>query len=174
MIKAVGAAEGEILRVESTLLTKGSFVKIQPCSLDFLDITDPKAVQVAIIWRLGAVFTALASHSLENALRHFSALTQGDTIAIHYNDRQYDLLLLETHPGSEAISIHETDLEVMACGDGKLGARSCLSGCAGRLCSAARLRRACVYEAAKEHCKRAPVLSCVVLHANRVILPVLV
>lgn len=93
MMKSLKASEGDILTLESSFLSKGHFIKVQPQSMDFLDITDPRAV-------------------LENALRHFSALTLGDKIAIYYNDKIYELLVLETKPNSNAIEIHETDLEV--------------------------------------------------------------
>lgn len=46
------------------------------------------------------------------ALRNFAALTQGDIIEISYNSIVFDLLVMETHPGGEGISIIDTDLEV--------------------------------------------------------------
>ncbi len=84
---------GELLHIKSTSLPLGKFVKIQPQSTDFLDITDPKAV-------------------LEQALRNFSTLTQGDIITIKYNHKLYDIQVLETKPEGKGISIVETDLEV--------------------------------------------------------------
>ncbi|EDO26153.1 predicted protein, partial [Nematostella vectensis] len=60
--------EGGLLQVESASLPVASFAKFQPQSVDFLDITNPKAV-------------------LENALRSFACLTTGDIIAIKYNDK---------------------------------------------------------------------------------------
>lgn len=50
--------------------------------------------------------------SLEQALRNFSALTQGDIIEISYNTIVFGLLVMETHPGGEGISVLDTDLEV--------------------------------------------------------------
>src|ERR1700722_3758366 len=50
--------------------------------------------------------------SLEQALRNFSALTQGDIIEISYNSIIFGLLVMETKPGGEGISILDTDLEV--------------------------------------------------------------
>ena len=84
--------EGSMIRVESTALPVATFSKFQPQSVDFLDISNPKAV-------------------LENALRSFSCLTAGDVIAIDYNDRLYELCVLETKPG-DAVSITECDLNV--------------------------------------------------------------
>ena len=49
---------------------------------------------------------------LEQALRNFSALTQGDIIEIVYNSIVFGLLVVETKPGGEGISILDTDLEV--------------------------------------------------------------
>jgi ubiquitin fusion degradation protein 1 len=84
--------EGSMIRIESTALPVATFSKFQPQSVDFLDISNPKAV-------------------LENALRSFSCLTAGDVIAIDYNDRLYELCVLETKPG-DAVSITECDLNV--------------------------------------------------------------
>jgi ubiquitin fusion degradation protein 1 len=51
-------------------------------------------------------------HRLEQALRNFSALTQGDIIEISYNSMVFGLLVMETKPGGEGISVLDTDLEV--------------------------------------------------------------
>ena len=44
MMKALEAREGAIVNLATCELIKGTFVKLQPQSLDFLEITDPKAV----------------------------------------------------------------------------------------------------------------------------------
>ncbi|KAF9187564.1 ubiquitin fusion degradation protein [Haplosporangium sp. Z 767] len=93
MMKTLTLSEGDLVTVKSTGLPLGSFVKIQPQSVDFLDISDPKAV-------------------LENALRNFSTLTKGDNIEILYNDKIYGILVMEIKPPGVGISIVETDLEV--------------------------------------------------------------
>lgn len=51
---------------------------------------------------------------MENALRNFSTLTQGDVIQINYNKKIYEILVLEVKPidSHSGISIVETDLEV--------------------------------------------------------------
>jgi len=84
--------EGGLLQIESVSLPTAKFSKFQPQSEDFLDITNPKAV-------------------LENALRNFACLTAGDNIAIKYNDKIYELRVLETEPG-RAVSIIECDMNV--------------------------------------------------------------
>ncbi|KAF9281985.1 ubiquitin fusion degradation protein [Mortierella alpina] len=93
MMKTLVLAEGDLVTVKSVGLPLGSFVKIQPQSVDFLDISDPKAV-------------------LENALRNFSTLTKGDNIEILYNEKIYGILVMEIKPPGNGISIVETDLEV--------------------------------------------------------------
>ncbi|KAF9924765.1 ubiquitin fusion degradation protein [Linnemannia zychae] len=93
MMKTLTLSEGDLVTVKSAGLPLGSFVKIQPQSVDFLDISDPKAV-------------------LENALRNFSTLTKGDNIEISYNDKIYGILVMEIKPPGVGISIVETDLEV--------------------------------------------------------------
>ncbi|XP_022901044.1 ubiquitin fusion degradation protein 1 homolog isoform X2 [Onthophagus taurus] len=84
--------EGDFITIESVSLPVGTFSKFQPLSADFLDITNPKAV-------------------LENCLRTFACLTTGDVIAVKYNQKVYELRVLETKP-LEAISIIECDMNV--------------------------------------------------------------
>jgi len=84
--------EGSMIHVENVSLSIAEFAKFQPQSTDFLDITNPKAV-------------------LENALRNFACLTTGDMIAINYNDKVYELKVLETKP-QRAVSIIECDMNV--------------------------------------------------------------
>lgn len=84
--------ENEFLRIERTSLPVATYCRFQPLTADFLDITNPKVV-------------------LERALRNFSCLTAGDLIAIRYNDRRYELSVLETKP-ADAISIVECDMSV--------------------------------------------------------------
>ncbi|KAI9295722.1 ubiquitin fusion degradation protein UFD1 [Neoconidiobolus thromboides FSU 785] len=93
MLESLQATEGDIIDICSTSLPLGTFVKIQPQSPDFLDITDPKAV-------------------LENAFRNFSCLTKQEIITISYNNKLYDILVMEIKPEGRGISIIETDLEV--------------------------------------------------------------
>ncbi|KAH9609764.1 hypothetical protein KSS87_012754 [Heliosperma pusillum] len=84
--------EGDIVQVKNASLSKGTFVKLQPHTKDFLDISNPKAV-------------------LETSLRNFSCLTTGDTIMVAYNNKKFFIDVVETKP-SAAVSIIETDCEV--------------------------------------------------------------
>ena len=49
--------------------------------------------------------------SLENALRLYSALTEGDVISVHHNGIAYALRVVSTQPAS-AVCIIDTDLTV--------------------------------------------------------------
>ncbi|CAI9103704.1 OLC1v1002237C1 [Oldenlandia corymbosa var. corymbosa] len=84
--------EGDIVRVKNVTLPKGTYVKLQPHTTDFLDISNPKAI-------------------LETTLRNFSCLTTGDSIMVAYNNKKYYIDIVEAKP-SNAISIIETDCEV--------------------------------------------------------------
>lgn len=84
--------EGDTVRVKNATLPKGTYVKLQPHTKDFLDISNPKAI-------------------LETTLRSFSCLTTGDSIMVAYNNKKYYIDIVETKPAS-AISIIETDCEV--------------------------------------------------------------
>ena len=51
-----------------TTTPQGSFAKLQPQSKEFYEISDHRAV-------------------LENSLRHFSCLTEGDNFSVNYNNK---------------------------------------------------------------------------------------
>ncbi|EMC96965.1 hypothetical protein BAUCODRAFT_32710 [Baudoinia panamericana UAMH 10762] len=86
---------GDLLQTKSTDLPPGQFIKLQPQNVNFLEISDPKAV-------------------LETAFRNFSCLTVGDIFTFSYNDTTFEIAVLEVKPEGEkkAISVQETDLEV--------------------------------------------------------------
>ncbi|XP_071691341.1 uncharacterized protein [Rutidosis leptorrhynchoides] len=84
--------EGDVVRVKNVTLPKGTYVKLQPHTKDFLDISNPKAI-------------------LETTLRNFSCLTTGDSIMVAYNNKKYYIDIIESKP-SNAITIIETDCEV--------------------------------------------------------------
>ncbi|KAJ2522467.1 ubiquitin fusion degradation protein [Coemansia sp. RSA 1939] len=93
MMETLELYAGDAVEIINKTLPRGTMVRLQPQSVDFLGITDPRAV-------------------LENAMHMYSALTVGDTISIEYNDKTYRLAVLETQPSPLAISIIETDLGV--------------------------------------------------------------
>jgi len=95
MMQQLLVSEDNIVRVKSATLSKGVYCKLQPVDEAFLELTNPKAV-------------------LENALRNWSALTIGDVIVIKYNNKNYEINVLEVKPktASHAISIIEADVVV--------------------------------------------------------------
>jgi len=84
--------EGDVINIKSATLPKGKYVKLQPHTKDFLDISNPKAV-------------------LERTLRNYACLTKDDTILVPYNNKNYYINIVESKP-QDAISIVETDCEV--------------------------------------------------------------
>ena len=68
MMQNLALQEGDLTQIKSVSLPKGRYVKLQPHTTDFLDISNPKAV-------------------LEKTLRSFTCLTVGDQIVIHYNNK---------------------------------------------------------------------------------------
>lgn len=95
MMQTLLLETGDMVQIKSTDLPQASFIKVQPQSTDFLDISDPKAV-------------------LENAFRGFSTLTRGDIFSFSYNDTIYDVAVLEVKPENDkhGVSVLETDVEV--------------------------------------------------------------
>jgi len=84
--------EGDVVKFTHASLPKGSYVKLQPQTKDFLDISNPKAV-------------------LETTLRSYTCLTVGDTFVIHYNNKKYYIDVVEAKPGN-AVGVVDTDCEV--------------------------------------------------------------
>jgi len=81
-----------MIRIRNVSLPKATFVKFQPQHVDFLDISNPRAV-------------------LEYKLRSFSCVTVGDHLAFNYNDRKYYLEVKEVKP-QDAACIIEADVNV--------------------------------------------------------------
>ncbi|CAM8937881.1 unnamed protein product [Rhodiola kirilowii] len=92
MMNNLELQEGDVFKLKNVSLPKGSFIKLQPHSSDFLEISNPKAV-------------------LETSLRSFTCLTTGDTFMVLYNDMKYYIDVVETRP-DYAVSVVETDCEV--------------------------------------------------------------
>jgi ubiquitin fusion degradation protein 1 len=84
--------EGAMISVRNVTLPLAKFVKFRPRSVDFLDISNPKAV-------------------LENTLRNFSCLTLDDQLCLPYNGKNYYVDVIELKPAN-AVSIVEADVEV--------------------------------------------------------------
>merc|ERR1712023_346645 len=96
MMENLNLHEGDILFLRSATIAKGQYVKLQPQTSDFLKISNPKAV-------------------LETTLRHFSALTRGQTFRINYNKKKYDIGVVDVkgeRGENNAICIIEADVQV--------------------------------------------------------------
>ncbi|CAI0393371.1 unnamed protein product [Linum tenue] len=90
--------EGDLVQLRNASLEKGTYVKLQPHSTDFLDVSNPKAI------------SSCELISLETSLRNYSCLTTGDTILVAYNDKKYYINIVETKP-SAAVSEEEPPLK---------------------------------------------------------------
>ncbi|KAI8533086.1 hypothetical protein RHMOL_Rhmol11G0268800 [Rhododendron molle] len=104
--------EGDMVRVKNMTLPKGTYVKLQPHTKDFLDISNPKAIRtLKMSVNNNKLMSLILPSCLETTLRNFSCLTTGDSIMVAYNNKKYYIDIIETKP-SNAISIIETDCEV--------------------------------------------------------------
>lgn len=86
---------GDMIQIKTASLELARQVKLQPQSVNFLEITDPRAV-------------------LENAFRDFAALTKGDIFTIKYNDDVFEIAVLDVKPETPkmGVSMTETDVSV--------------------------------------------------------------
>jgi ubiquitin fusion degradation protein 1 len=92
MMQNLVLQEGDVVNVLNVSLKKATFVKFRPLSVDFLDISNPRAV-------------------LEKTLRRYTCVTTGDQICIPYLEKKYYLEIREVQPDGAA-SIIETDCNV--------------------------------------------------------------
>eukprot|EP00878_Enallax_costatus_P043947 GHUV01052069.1.p1 GENE.GHUV01052069.1~~GHUV01052069.1.p1 ORF type:complete len:114 (-),score=31.35 GHUV01052069.1:188-529(-) len=72
MMQNLLLTEGQPVQFSNVSLPKGTYVKLQPVTSDFLDISNPKAV-------------------LERTLRSYSCLTVGDCFVVNYNNKDYEI-----------------------------------------------------------------------------------
>ncbi|KAG5979202.1 hypothetical protein E4U55_005448 [Claviceps digitariae] len=95
MMETLGMDVGDMIQIRTTSLELAKMVKLQPQSVNFLDISDPKAV-------------------LERAFRNFATLTKGDVFNFEYNDEIYDVAVLDVKPETDkmGVSMIETDVSV--------------------------------------------------------------
>lgn len=84
--------EGQLISVKNVSLSKATFVKFRAQSVDFLEISNHRAV-------------------LEVTLRKFTCLSEGDQICISHSGKLYYLDVREVRPNGAA-SIIETDCDV--------------------------------------------------------------
>jgi len=92
MMQNLVIEEGALLKVKNVALQKANFVKFRAQSVDFLDISNPKAV-------------------LEYTLRKYTCMTTGDMICLPYDGKNYYLEVTEVKPNGAA-SIIEADVNV--------------------------------------------------------------
>uniref|UniRef100_A0A2N9HHA4 Ubiquitin fusion degradation protein n=1 Tax=Fagus sylvatica TaxID=28930 RepID=A0A2N9HHA4_FAGSY len=92
MMENMQLQEGDRMIVQNVSLDKGTYMKLQPHTTDFISLPDMKDM-------------------LEDILRNFSCLTIGDTIMINHNSKKFYIDIIETKP-STAINIIDTDCEV--------------------------------------------------------------
>ena len=84
--------EGQLISVKNVSLAKATFVKFRAQNVDFLEISNHRAV-------------------LEVTLRKFTCLSEGDQICISHSGKLYYLDVREVRPNGAA-SIIETDCDV--------------------------------------------------------------
>jgi ubiquitin fusion degradation protein 1 len=92
MMQNLMLGEGALLTVTNVSLPKATHLRLQAQSVDFLDITNHRAV-------------------LEHALRKFSCMTKGDMICFPYMDKKYHLEVKDIKP-NDACCIIEADVNL--------------------------------------------------------------
>ncbi|TKR70126.1 hypothetical protein L596_022186 [Steinernema carpocapsae] len=92
MMRQLGLGEGDHIQIQYVSLPSATYAKFKPQSVDFLQISNPRAV-------------------LEVELRKFACLTKNDIIAVQYNNQLLEFLVQEVKPGN-AVTIIECDMNV--------------------------------------------------------------
>ncbi|KAJ6441956.1 ubiquitin fusion degradation protein [Purpureocillium lavendulum] len=95
MMETLGMEVGDMIQIRTTSLELAKLVKLQPQNVNFLEISDPRAV-------------------LERAFRSFAALTKGDVFNFEYNDEVYEMAVLDVKPETDKMGVCmiETDVSV--------------------------------------------------------------
>ncbi|XP_048496482.1 uncharacterized protein LOC104889297 [Beta vulgaris subsp. vulgaris] len=93
MMKNMSLEEGSMMNLESVTLDRATYIKLQPHSVEFLDIQSPRDV-------LEAAFSV-----------GYSCLTVGDTIVVMHGEKKLFVDIVDAKP-SNAVCIIETDVEV--------------------------------------------------------------
>ncbi|KAK6129517.1 hypothetical protein DH2020_036750 [Rehmannia glutinosa] len=92
MMKNMKIQEGDLVILRNASLPRATYMKLQPHATVFTKLSDPRAV-------------------LEKTLRDFTCLSNGDTIMVQHNDRDFYLDVLEVLPGG-AVNLINTDCQV--------------------------------------------------------------
>ncbi|CAB3406391.1 unnamed protein product [Caenorhabditis bovis] len=92
MMIQLGLDDGETVHIETATLQKATFAKLKPMTLEFLNITNPKAF-------------------LEVELRKYACLTKGDRIPTSYAGQTVEFLVVDVKPAN-AVCIIECDLNL--------------------------------------------------------------
>jgi len=92
MMQNLFVEQGTLVKLKNITLKKANFVKFRAQSVDFLDITDHRAV-------------------MEVSLRRYTCLTQGDMITMPYSGKNYELEVVEVKPDGKACIV-ETDVKI--------------------------------------------------------------
>ncbi|KAG8381833.1 hypothetical protein BUALT_Bualt05G0013900 [Buddleja alternifolia] len=93
MMKNLKLQEGDLVIIRNTAMPKGRYIKLQPHTTSFIEVSDPRAV-------------------LEKKLRSFTCLTSGDTIMVTHNKKEFYIDVLEVRPPGDVICLIDTDCEV--------------------------------------------------------------
>jgi len=88
----LGMTEGNVVTLRNACIPKGTYVKLQPHSLEFFDNSDLKAI-------------------LELSLRNYCCLTVGDCISVIHKTQTYFIDIIDAKP-ERAILLIDTDCAV--------------------------------------------------------------
>ncbi|EFP13590.1 hypothetical protein CRE_24314 [Caenorhabditis remanei] len=92
MMQQLGLTDGDTVRVESATVPKATFAKLKPMSLEFLNITNPRAF-------------------LEVELRKYACLTKNDLIPTSYAGQTLEFLVVDVKPAN-SVCIIECDVNL--------------------------------------------------------------
>lgn len=96
ILNQLGVQQGKKVKIETTSLSIGAFVTLRPLKKDFVETTNPMAI-------------------LEKELRNFACLTKGDCFVLKYNNKEYEIEVMQVKDKSgpcQAINIVEADLRL--------------------------------------------------------------
>ncbi|XP_057775553.1 uncharacterized protein LOC130994526 [Salvia miltiorrhiza] len=93
MMDNLSVGDGDRVLLRDARPLRATWMLLRPHATAFIEVSNVRAV-------------------LETALRGFSCLSKGDTLAIGYNGEEFKIDVLDVGPGGEVVSLIDTDCEV--------------------------------------------------------------
>eukprot|EP01068_Selenidium_serpulae_P004206 Selendium_serpulae@DN3455_c0_g1_i4.p1 len=102
VMKQLGLNIWEVIRVRAVELPRGQYLRLRPHDIAYLEGKQSDD---------GEAQTPVPRAALTHSLKHFTALTEGDTITVRHSNKEFEVEVVGCRP-SKAVLILGTELTV--------------------------------------------------------------